>query len=80
MKIEIIKETLHNKYIGDYQSYGFSIIKNNGQIELFHDITCNKNEIKKLYNILKRSNISEIHIKDIISDFIAKSATTFLLK
>ena len=59
-------------------TYGIEIITND-ITETYPDITANKEKAEQLIRNLEDSDISAVHIKDIIRDFIAEEACDKLL-
>ena len=61
-----VNETLINSKDGEFITYGISYI--GGEI---NDISLNKNEIKDFVNLLNSSEVSVIHIDEVVEDFLA---------
>lgn len=61
VKAEIIK-------IGEV--YGLSLILSNGERKIYEDVTTDAEGIKIFADRINRGNVSEIHIEELIEDFI----------
>lgn len=75
MKREIV---IKEKQNGDTISYGIEI-RENGNINCFSGLTERKDRIEQLKRNLENSDISAVHINDIVRDFVAEDACDRLL-
>lgn len=75
MKREII---ITEKLNQDGKSYGLEI-RENGKTRDFSELTESKDRIEQLKRNLENSDISAVHIKDIIRDFVAEEACDRLM-
>ena len=74
MREIVITEKLN----GDIISYGLTI-RENGKTSCYSALTENKIRIEQLKRNLENSDISAVHINDIIRDFITEDACDRLL-
>ena len=72
-KIRIIHNTVNNRI-----SYGIEV-EENGNTEVYSDITESEEKAEQLKRNLADSDISAVHIRDIIRDFIAEDACDKLI-
>ena len=79
MLAQSICEYLYDEDIGIFQTYGLIVYNEKGTSQIFHDITCNKNSIDRLIRRLSNADISDIHIKDIIEDFISEESILYII-
>lgn len=75
MKREII---ITEKLNQDGKSYGLEI-RENGKTRDFSELTESKDRIEQLKRNLENSDISAVHINDIIRDFVAEEACDRLM-
>lgn len=75
MKREIVITEKQNE---DSVSYGLQI-REGGNVSCFSGLTENKNRIEQLKRNLENSDISAVHISDIIRDFVTEDACNRLL-
>ena len=75
MKREII---ITEKLNQDGKSYGLEI-RENGNTRDFSELTESKDRIEQLKRNLENSDISAVHINDIIRDFVAEEACDRLM-
>ena len=71
--VEIISECGNHEVV-----YGVSVADKNG-VTSYCKLTCSKEKIKQLKRNLEDSDISAVHIPDIIKDFIAEEACDKLI-
>lgn len=72
MEYKIFKETISDKELGEYDTYG--VISGNIKI---HDVSLIREEIEFLVNLLNRLNVSPIHFHEVAEDFIAEISSLF---
>jgi len=53
-----------------YTTYGISYYENNIVIETLFDISLNRNKVEKICDFLNKYQISHVHFKDIVEDFL----------
>ena len=53
------------------KTYGISYIDSNNKKVIYEDLSLDKEKVEKFIDILNKSNISEIHISEVIDDFLA---------
>ena len=75
MKREII---ITEKLNQDGKSYGLEI-RENSKTRDFSELTVSKDRIEQLKRNLENSDISAVHINDIIRDFVAEEACDRLM-
>ena len=75
MKREII---ITEKMNQDGKAYGLEI-QENGKTRDFSGLTASKDRIEQLKRNLENSDISAVHINDIIRDFVAEEACDRLM-
>lgn len=66
-----IKYKLREDSFDSYVSYGIDIICNKAIVRSIKDISLNKNELSSLIEKCNRLKLSEIHIYDVIDDFLS---------
>lgn len=55
----------------EYQTYGVAFVKENKVLKSIEDVSTIKDEIVKLINLFNDLKVSEIHMEEIIYDFIS---------
>lgn len=68
MNYKCVEQQLHNKYIGDYITYGIEITDEN---IILNDVSCNRKITEDITTILNTYQASIIHFKEIVEDLIA---------
>ena len=62
------KEIICGKDI--FISYGLKIKRGDGTVDLYEDISLDKDKISELYDMFCENGIDDSHIEDIICDFV----------
>ena len=72
VKYKIREDLLSSEEYGCYKSYGIDVLSNKAVIKSIKDISLKKKPLKKLMQMCNRLKLSEIHINDVIEDFLSK--------
>lgn len=57
--------------IGEVETYGIELISQNESV-LITDVSTDLDRITMLVTLLNRNSVSEVHLRDIIDDFLAE--------
>ena len=80
IKYKIRVDLIYSEEYGCYKSYGVDVISNKAIINSIKDISLNKKPLKKLIRMCNHLKLSEIHIYDVVDDFLAKCQKAALLR
>lgn len=72
MRYKIFKEEFIDEHGLQYFAYGIEFVKGEKTVNRISDITCSYQKIKKLCSLCNRLKLDELHLSDIVEDFLCK--------
>lgn len=71
-RVEITEKSMESEEGREVKVYGlkFYISGENSFSKTFDDVSCDRKQLEDFRNLLQKSDLSPIHIQDVIEDFI----------